>query len=130
MEICPLGSFEERADGGERVVAEFEDEEATGFEAARGFWDQQAVEFVAFFATVEGGGGLVVADFGGEGAGFLAADVGRVGDYEIEEKWPFGFAQGRRVASGEWREGVEQIGFEERDAIGEAEAGGVALGYG
>ena len=76
-----MGRFEERADGGEGVVAEFEDEEATGFEVARGFRDQQAVEFVAFFATVEGGGGFVVADFGWEGAGFFAADVGRVGDY-------------------------------------------------
>ena len=30
-EIRPLGRFEEGADGGERVVAEFEDEEAAGY---------------------------------------------------------------------------------------------------
>jgi len=30
------------------------------------FRNQQAVEFVAFFATVEGGGGFVVRDFDGE----------------------------------------------------------------
>ena len=39
------------------------------------------VEFIAFFAAVEGGGGFVVANFDGECAGFFAADVGRVGDY-------------------------------------------------
>ena len=72
-------------DCGERVVAEFEDEQAAGFEVACGFWDELAVEFVAFFAAVEGGGGFVVADFDGECAGFIAADVGRVGDEEIEE---------------------------------------------
>ena len=52
----------------------------------RGFRNQQAVEFVAFFAAIEGGGWFVIADFDGEGAGFFAADVGRVGDDEIEEK--------------------------------------------
>jgi hypothetical protein len=68
-------------------VAEFEDEETAGFEMERGLGDEQAVEFVAFFAAVEGGGGFVVADLGGEGTGFFAADVGRVGDDEIEEEW-------------------------------------------
>jgi hypothetical protein len=97
VEIGPLRCFEERADGGERVVAEFEDEEAAGFEMARDFWNQQAVEFVAFFAAVEGEGGFVFADFDGEGAAFFAADVGRVGDHQIEEKW--------RAPSGEWRDG-------------------------
>jgi hypothetical protein len=53
---------------------------------ARRFWNQQAVEFVAFFAAVEGGVGFVVADFDGEGGGFFAADVRRVGDDEIEEE--------------------------------------------
>ena len=61
-----MRSFEEGADGGERIVAEFEDEEATGFEVARGFGDELAVKFVAFFATVEGGSGFVVADFDGK----------------------------------------------------------------
>ena len=62
-------------------MAEFEDEEASGFEMASGFGDELGVEFVAFFATEEGCGGLVIADFDGKGVGFLAGDVGRVGDY-------------------------------------------------
>ena len=84
MDVGPFRSFEEGADGGERVVAEFEYEQAAGFEVACGFWDELAVEFVAFFAAVEGGGGFVVADFDGKGAGFFATDVGGIGDYEIE----------------------------------------------
>ena len=86
MDLGPFRSFEEGKDGGERVVAEFEDEQAAGFEVACGLWDELAVEFVAFFAAVEGGGGFVVADLDGEGAGFFPADVGRVGDYEIEQE--------------------------------------------
>jgi len=80
-----LGTFEEGANGGEGVVAEFDDDEAARFEMERSFRYQQAVEFVAFFAAVEGRGGLVFADFDGEGVAFFAADVGRVGDDEIEE---------------------------------------------
>ena len=48
---------------------------------SRGLENQRAVEFVAFFATVEGRGGFVVADFDGERVGFFAGDVGRVGNY-------------------------------------------------
>ena len=138
MEIGPVGSFEERADGGETIVAEFESEKAAGFEMARRFRNQQAVEFVAFFAAEEGGGGLVVADFDGEGAGFFAANVGRIGNYEIERTW-IGRREIRRwmcakhghdVSCPYIGEGGEEVGFEEGDARLEAEAGGVALGHG
>ena len=81
QEVCPVGGIEEGADGGKGVVAEFEDEEASGFEMASGFRDEFGVKFVAFFAAEEGGGRLVIADFDGKGVGFLAGDVGRVGDY-------------------------------------------------
>ncbi len=81
MEIHPQRSFEEGADGGERVVAKFEYEQAAGSKVACGFWDELAVEFVAFFAAVECGGGFVVADFDGKGVGFFPADVGWIGDY-------------------------------------------------
>ena len=62
-------------------MAKFEDEEGAGFEMSRGLENQRAVEFVAFFAAVEGRGGFVVADFDGERVGFFAGDVGRVGNY-------------------------------------------------
>ena len=81
-----MGRFEEGADGGEGVVAEFEDQEAAGFEMARGLENERTVEFVAFFAAVEGGGWFMIADFDGEVAEFFSGDVGRVGDDEIEEK--------------------------------------------
>ena len=85
MDVDPFRSFEERADGGERIVAKFEDEQAAGFEVAGCLEDELGVEFVAFFAAVEGGRGFVVADFDRKSVGFLATDVGRVGDYQIEE---------------------------------------------
>ena len=56
QEVCPVGGIEEGADGGKGVVAEFEDEEASGFEMASGFGDEFGVKFVAFFAAEEGGG--------------------------------------------------------------------------
>jgi hypothetical protein len=102
-------------------VAELEDEEAAGFEMVSGFWDELTVEFVAFFAAVEGGGGFVVTDFNGKRGGIFSSDVGWVGNDKIEGKW--------RVASGEWREGDKEIGFQECDAIRIAQAGSVALGY-
>ena len=40
MEVGPLRSFKEWADGGERVVAEFHDEEAARFQMASGLRDQ------------------------------------------------------------------------------------------
>ena len=80
-----MGSFEEGADGGERVVAEFENEQATGFEVVGGLRDELAVEFVAFFTAEESGRGFVFADFDGEGGDFVATDVRRVGDDEFEE---------------------------------------------
>jgi len=57
------------------------------------------------------------ANLDGESGGLAAGDVGRVANHQIEEA--------RRID-----EGSEEIGFEEGDAIGEAEAGGVVLGYG
>jgi hypothetical protein len=72
-------------DGGEAVVAEFEDEDAAGLEMGGGLGDETGVEFVAFFAAVEGDFRFVIADFAHERAGFAAADVGRVAGDEIEE---------------------------------------------
>lgn len=65
-------------------MAEFEDEQAAGFEVASGFGDELGIEFVAFFAAEEGGVRFVFADFAREGGGFVAADVGRIADDEIE----------------------------------------------
>jgi hypothetical protein len=83
--IRPGGCVEERLDGGEAVVAEFEDEDAAGLEVRGGLRDEIGVEFVAFFAAVESDFRFVIADFAHEGCGFAAADVGRVADDEIEE---------------------------------------------
>ena len=49
-----LGKIEKWLDGGKAVVAEFEDEDAAGLQMLRGLRDQFGVEFVAFFAAVEG----------------------------------------------------------------------------
>jgi len=81
VDVGPFRSFEEWADGRERVVAKFQYEKAARFEMLRGLENQRAVEFVAFFAAVEGGGGFVIADFDRKRVGFFAADVGWIGDY-------------------------------------------------
>ena len=73
-------------DGGEAVVAEFEDEDATGLEVRGGLRDEIGVELVAFFAAVESDFWFVIADFAHEAGGFAAADVGRVAGYQIEER--------------------------------------------
>ena len=73
-------------DGGEAVVAEFEDEDATGLEMRGGLRDEIGVEFVAFFAAVESDFRFVIADFAHEGGGFAVADVGRVAGDEIEKR--------------------------------------------
>ena len=59
----PFRGLEQRADGGEGVVAEFNDQKAARFERARGLGHELTVKFVTFLAAVEGGRGLVVADF-------------------------------------------------------------------
>jgi len=64
--------------GEERVVAEFEDQDAAGLEMGGGLREEVGVEFVAFFAAEESDCGFVVADFAGERGSFAAADVGRV----------------------------------------------------
>jgi hypothetical protein len=80
QEIGPERRVEEGADGGERVVAEFEDKQAAWLEVASGLGDELGVEFVAFFAAEEGGGGFVVAHFDRKRDEFFASDIGRVGD--------------------------------------------------
>jgi len=73
-------------DGGQTVVAEFEDEDAAWLEVRGGLRDEIGVEFVAFFAAVESDFRFVIADFAHEGCGFAAANVGRVAGDEIEER--------------------------------------------
>jgi len=67
-------------------VAEFEDEDAAGFQVGGGLCDEIGVEFVAFFAAEEGDFRFVIADFAHEGCGFAAADVRGVAGDEIEER--------------------------------------------
>ena len=84
--VCPGGCVEEWLDGGEAVVAQFEDEEAAGFEMRGGLGDELSVEFVAFFAAVEGDFRFVVADFAHERFRFPPPDIRRVAGDEIEKK--------------------------------------------
>jgi hypothetical protein len=49
-----------------------------------GLRDQAAVDVEAVLAGKEGQGGLVVADFYGEGGAIGVWDVRRVGDYDFE----------------------------------------------
>jgi len=99
--IGPMGRVEKGLNGGEAVVAKLEDQQAAGFQMASCLGNEGAVEFVAFFTSEESGRGLVVADFPRKRFGVALADIGRIADDEIEGQW--------RVASGEWREPLQQI---------------------
>ena len=85
-DVDPVWRVEERLYCWEAVVAEFQHEDAARFQVLRGLRDQVGVEFVAFFASEEGGVGFVVADFAGEGVGFTAADVGRIAGDEVKRR--------------------------------------------
>lgn len=67
-------------------MTEFEDQDSAEFEMSGGLSDEIGVEFVAFFATEEGDGGFVVANFACECCRFAAGDVGRIADDEVEER--------------------------------------------
>ena len=67
-------------------MAEFEDEEAAGFELRGRLRDEAGVEFVAFFAAEESEYGFVVTNFAGKGRSLAEADVGGVGDDEVEKQ--------------------------------------------
>jgi hypothetical protein len=62
-DVGPGGGIEKRLDGGEGIVAEFEDENAAGLQVPGGLRDQVSVKFVAFFAAEKSNRGFVVADF-------------------------------------------------------------------
>src|SRR5258708_11921424 len=84
-DVGPVGSVEERLDGGKGIVAEFEDQDPAGLEKCGGLGDEVGVEFLAFFAPEQSDGRFVVADFAGERWRFAMADVGRVADDQLEE---------------------------------------------
>jgi len=80
MDVVPVGSIEERFDGREAIVAELQDEQATGLQKLCGLGDEFAVEFVTLFAAIEGGFRFVFADFNGERVSFAAGDVRGIAD--------------------------------------------------
>jgi len=79
-DVGPCRGIEKRLHGGQRIVAEFEDQNAAGFEMCSRLRDQVGVEFVAFFAAEKSNGGFVVANFGRESCRFTPRDVRRIAD--------------------------------------------------
>jgi len=103
-------------------VAEFENNNAARLEMHCRLRDEIAVEFVAFFTTVECHFRFVVANFAHQRCRFASTDVRRIASDQVEEKW--------RVRSGEWRakQTFEQIAVEKMDAGGDPVAGSIAAG--
>ena len=112
------GFFEEGLEGVELAEAEFEGEQAFGFEGGVGGGEEAAVDVEAERAGEEGGMGFVLEKLGGHGGGFVEGDVRGVGDDDVEG-WG-----GLELRS------REEIGLEEGDAVAEVEAAGVVLGDG
>lgn len=114
-EVWP--AVEERGELRVLAEAEFQGEQAAGAERGVGLRDEAAVDVEAIGAGEEGGVGFEVADFALQGRGVRLRDVGRVGDDGVE-----GMCGGGQRG--------EEIGLQERQARGIAEARGVALGDG
>lgn len=76
---------EESCDSVALAVADLEGKEAIGGEGGAGLRDEAAVDGEAVGAGEESGGGLEVADLGVQGGAVGFGDVGRVGDYGVEE---------------------------------------------
>jgi len=112
------GFFEEGFEGVQLAEAEFESQEAFGFEGGVGGGEEAAVDVEALDAGEEGGVGFVLEDLVGHGGGFVEGDVGWVGDDDVEGR------------GGLELRGGEEIGLEEGDAVGEVVACGVVLGDG
>jgi hypothetical protein len=85
-DVRPGRRFKQRLNRRERVVAEFENEQAAGFEARGGLRDEVCVKLIAFFAAVKSELGFVIADFPSERGPFPAADVGRIANNKIKER--------------------------------------------
>src|ERR1700730_9703127 len=83
-DVDPRGRVEKWLDGGETLVAEFEDQDAAGLEMGGRLGNELAVKLVALFAPVECNLGLMIANFAQESCGFAPADVGRIADDQIE----------------------------------------------
>src|SRR5258708_626593 len=69
-----------------RVMTEFQNEYAAGFEKQCRLRDQWAVEFCARFATEERNFRFMLANFARQCPLFPAADVGRVADDKVERR--------------------------------------------
>jgi hypothetical protein len=113
MEASPVG--EQGGDGLALALADFEGEEAGGFERGTRLGDEAAIDVEAVDAGEECGGRFVVTDLGVEGVAVGGGDVGWVGDDGVE-----GGIAGR--------ERFEQVGGDESDAAGEVVADGVRGG--
>ena len=61
------------------MVAEFDDKDAAGLQMRRRLGNEVGIKFVTFFAAEKRDFRLVITHFSRQGAGFTAADVGRVG---------------------------------------------------
>ncbi len=112
------GLVEEGAEGFELAKAKFKGEQASGFEGGVGGGNEPAVDVEAMGAGEESGVGFVVKHFFGHGGGFVERNVRGIGDDDVEG------CEGLEHGRG------KEVGLEEGDAVGEAEAGGVLLGDG
>src|SRR5207302_10989158 len=83
--------------------------------------DEPGVEFVTFFPAVESNLRFVFSDFAHQRSRFAPADVGRIADDEVEQKW--------RVTSGEWRgkQNFVPMAFNKMEGSGYSGGLGVSL---
>jgi hypothetical protein len=126
-DIAPgvVAIFEQRVQGVALAEAELQGKQTVRCQSGVGRGDQTAIDGKTVVPGEERGVGLVVADFRGEGGGVGEGDVGWVAGDEVEGQGIGNREQGIGLRC---REGGEQVGLYERDAVGEVEGCGVFAG--
>ena len=82
--VRPGGGVKEGLYSRQTLVAEFQHKQSALLQLSGSLKDQLAIKFIAFRATIQCLGWLMVVDFHRERLCFLQADVGRVTDDEVK----------------------------------------------
>jgi len=99
---------QEHAHAGQRIIAQFENQDATGGQELFRLHRHRLIDLKTLLAGKQGLLGFMLADFAGQLLGCVAADIGRIADNQIERS-----AKGR----GGWgKKSLQEIALHEVDA--------------
>src|SRR5690348_15911158 len=85
--VGPDGCVEAWLHRGQAIMAEFEDQDATGLKMPSCFCDETGIKFITFLTPVKRDFRFVFADFAHQCESFTAADIRRIADNQIKRRW-------------------------------------------